>query len=184
MPGSEQKIALHVHTQGTPQAQIVQLPTSTQDGPARIKATPESRYQFIDSTGTSTPSKITTSRHGNDLHVVLGEASEQADLIIEDFYSHAPDTYSLFGTTQDGSLQAYLPATADASNAVSMLAEGTQATQHLAGDTLSSVWAGSASSATPVLAGIGALALAGIAIGGGSSNSKSSNKAPIGVPPI
>ncbi len=95
--------------------------------PTRIKAIKGARYQLEDPAAKNVgPDNIKSKRVGKNLHVML-EGSNEADLIIEDYYESAnqtDDKLGLYGRAEDGKLYEYIPEDPSTSGMPINLADG------------------------------------------------------------
>ena len=120
-------------------------PITSQQGRAVIvQAQPNVRYQLIDEATQFGPENIMAKRVGQDLQISFeGTQVEQPDLIIQDYYATNNNIgYSngqanmLIGQHESGSFYPYVPESAQAGDAISMLAEQITAGQALGGEHL------------------------------------------------
>ncbi|NLX16349.1 MAG: cadherin-like domain-containing protein, partial [Ramlibacter sp.] len=105
----------------------------------RLKALANVKYHFTDEATGFAPENLATKRVGKDLHIAFeGGQVGQPDLVIEDYYQddgaigYAEGSDNLLvGTHENGQTYPFVPESAQASDAVSQLAEGIQAGQAL-----------------------------------------------------
>ncbi|OOH91361.1 hypothetical protein BMT54_02720, partial [Pasteurellaceae bacterium 15-036681] len=146
-----------------------------------IDAQENVNYQLInDATGLG-PQNIIAKRDGNDLQITLENGDLQPDIIIKNYYGeNTEDTTNLIvGEHENGNIYAYVPESGETADAVSMLAAGDIEPQALGGHEVSALWVFS----PWWLVGLGALALAGVAIGAsGGSGKKSSGGNVVATP--
>ena len=118
--------------------------TSQQGQVVIVQAQPNVRYQLIDEATQFGPENIMAKRVGQDLQISFeGTQVEQPDLIIQDYYATNNNIgYSngqanmLIGQHESGSFYPYVPESAQAGDAISMLAEQITAGQALGGEHL------------------------------------------------
>jgi hypothetical protein len=145
----------------------VELRTTKQGEPVRIKAVKNGKYILAEGTETPVaPENLTIKRVGNDLHVATeGTDPSQPQLIIEGFYESQGQ---LVGVAEDGAYYEYISSDGDQDQAAAFLHDGTSSPQVLgsqelvgfgnglvAGNGVGWLW--------PALLGLGALGLLGAA---------------------
>jgi hypothetical protein len=145
----------------------VELRTTKQGEPVRIKAVKNGKYILAEGTETPVaPENLTIKRVGNDLHVATeGTDPSQPQLIIEGFYESQGQ---LVGVAEDGAYYEYISSDGDQDQAAAFLHDGASSPQVLgsqelvgfgnglvAGNGVGWLW--------PALLGLGALGLLGAA---------------------
>ncbi|WLI37199.1 Ig-like domain-containing protein [Pseudomonas sp. FP818] len=145
----------------------VELRTTKQGDPVRIKAVKDGKY-IIAEAGEKTvaPENLTIKRVGNDLHVATeGTDPDQPQLIIEGFYEHPGQ---LVGVAEDGAYYEYISSDAEDDHAAAFLADGVSSPQVLGSEELVGFGEGLVAGNGigwfwPALLGLGALGLLGAA---------------------
>ncbi|MDO5693717.1 MAG: Ig-like domain-containing protein, partial [Pseudomonadota bacterium] len=148
--------------------------------PVKVLAKANVKYQLTDEATGFGPENIATKRVGKDLHIAFeGGAVEQPDLIIENYYTDGGLGYSdgtsnlVIGQHETGAYYSYIPESAQASDAISMLLDGVKAGQVLGGESmLAALWLPAAAlgalSPGVAAAALGAIAVGAAGAGGGS----------------
>lgn len=139
--------------------------TTGQKEPVHVQALSNVQYELVDKDTQFAPENVTIKRDGDDLLIAFeGSDISQPDLVIEGYYSKSGNNM-LVGLNEDGKFYAFVPESAQAGDAVTMLADQIQAGQALGGEPLGvagqSLW--------PWALLAAAAALAGAASGGGDS---------------
>ncbi|KAA6167896.1 Biofilm associated protein A, partial [Pseudomonas marginalis] len=145
----------------------VELRTTKQGDPVRIKAVKDGKYILAEGTDKPVaPENLTIKRVGNDLHVATeGTDPDQPQLIIEGFYeSHG----QLVGVAEDGAYYEYISSDAEDDHAAAFLADGVSSPQVLGSEELAGFGNGLVAGSGigwlwPALLGLGALGLLGAA---------------------
>ncbi len=145
----------------------VELRTTKQGDPVRIKAVKDGKYILAEGTDKPVaPENLTIKRVGNDLHVATeGTDPDQPQLIIEGFYeSHG----QLVGVAEDGAYYEYISSDAEDDHAAAFLADGVSSPQVLGSEELVGFGNGLVAGTGigwlwPALLGLGALGLLGAA---------------------
>ncbi|WP_164486745.1 Ig-like domain-containing protein [Pseudomonas chlororaphis] len=145
----------------------VELRTTQQGAPVRIKAVKDGKYILAEGGEKPVaPENLTIKRVGNDLHVATeGTDPSQPQLIIEGFYeSHG----QLVGVAEDGAYYEYISSDAEDDHAAAFLADGVSSPQVLGSDELVGFGNGLVAGSGigwfwPALLGLGALGLLGAA---------------------
>ncbi|MDO5680207.1 MAG: Ig-like domain-containing protein, partial [Pelistega sp.] len=158
----------------------------TLDGaPTVIQAQNHVNYEFVDEATGKGPQHIIAKRVNNDLHVSFEENQDEADLIIEEYYSQ--EDSQLIGLGEDGRYHAYIADSNQAADATNHLLAGQIEGQYLPEDAgfIAPWWIGAgASGASSVLWPIlGVLAGAGLIAGAASGGSSGGGSGPDTTPP-
>ncbi len=147
--------------------------------------------QLIDQSTGRGPRRLLTQRVGEDLHLSFdGGEIGQPDVVVQNFYDGRCNTY-LLGEAADGKFYTYAAENGQAQAAVAALGDAQMAAQALgASQGYSEPWWTQAACLAPVqsggaglgdmglAAGLGALGLAGLALGGKRSSSEAPPEAP------
>lgn len=158
--------------------------------PVRVQAQPGATYTLSDKASDKAPQQIYAKRQGKHLHLQLDvqRPGEAPDLILENFYEVSPG--NITGLAEDASTYRFIPNTAQEFDQLSLLADGSSASQVLGGSLfLGGSGAGLLVASAPLVgvaglalgpAGMAAAGLAGLAAlagggggGGGGSNGNS-----------
>ena len=138
--------------------------------PLILKAKAGVKYQMVevDKPDNLAPDNIKVKRVGKNLHIMF-ETDEQADVIIEDYYSVIGDDYNaIIGKAENGSFYEYLTEDPTDGGLIPLLADkATAVTQALGGAEVT--YFGTAVAAVGINPLWGALGLLGLGGGGGSS---------------
>ena len=142
--------------------------------PVTVKAQAGVRYQLAKADSPQAPHTVRAKRAGKDLQVFL-EDSQQADLVIENYYDEMPAGFNaLVGQAENGSVYEYIPENANAASLVPNLADGGNLVGMALGGSEELVLAGVPLVAATgggglgiLAAGLGVAALAGGGKGGG-----------------
>ena len=94
--------------------------------PLRIQAQAGEKYQLqeLDQAQPAAPNYIKVKRVGKHLHILL-EGSQEADLILEDYYEVMPEGYNgVVGQDQSGAFYEYIPEDPDVKGLIGSLSDG------------------------------------------------------------
>ncbi|WP_429547386.1 Ig-like domain-containing protein [Pseudomonas frederiksbergensis] len=145
----------------------VELRTTKQGEPVRIKAVKDGKYILAEGgENPVAPENLTIKRVGNDLHVATeGTDPNQPQLIIEGFYESSGQ---LVGIAEDGAYYEYISSDAEQDHAAAFLSDGVSSPQVLGAQELVGfgnglVAGGGIGWFWPALLGLGALGLLGAA---------------------
>ncbi|AZF55016.1 Large repetitive protein [Pseudomonas sp. R4-34-07] len=145
----------------------VELRTTQQGAPVRIKAVKDGKYILAEGGEKPVaPENLTIKRVGNDLHVATeGTDPDHSQLIIEGFYEHPGQ---LVGVAEDGAYYEYISSDAESDHAAAFLADGVSSPQVLGSEELVGFGEGLIAGTGlgwfwPALLGLGALGLLGAA---------------------
>ncbi|AZF49634.1 Ig-like domain-containing protein [Pseudomonas sp. R2-7-07] len=145
----------------------VELRTTQQGAPVRIKAVKDGKYILAEGGEKPVaPENLTIKRVGNDLHVATeGTDPDHPQLIIEGFYEHPGQ---LVGVAEDGAYYEYISSDAESDHAAAFLADGVSSPQVLGSEELVGFGEGLIAGTGlgwfwPALLGLGALGLLGAA---------------------
>lgn len=105
-----------------------------------LTAEQNENYQLIDNLTGHSPQNILVKREGEDLVITIENGSLRPDIIIEQFYQGDSTTNSLLGMHENGNLYAYVPESAEHSDAVSLLTDEMSASQALGGQEYNGDW--------------------------------------------
>ena len=178
-------IKVRVNTGNEESNQLFDVASGSGDkgSPTRVKVVKGARYQLEDPSAKNVgPENIRSKRVGKNLHVML-DGSNEADLIIEDYFDKemlTENNRGLYGRAEDGKLYEYIPEDptpegmpinlADGGRPVSQVLGGTQIGEafELSGLVLAAA-GGGFSALTAGAAVVGGAALAGGGGGGGGA---------------
>jgi hypothetical protein len=157
----------------------VELRTTQQGEPVRIKAVQNGKYILAEGTDKPVaPENITIKRVGNDLHVATeGSDPDQPQLIIEGFFESQGQ---LVGVAEDGAYYEYISSDGDQDRSAAFLHDGASSPQVLGSDELLGfgdglVAGGGIGWFWPALLGLGALGVLGAAIALNRDDDKKNN---------
>ena len=157
----------------------VELRTTQQGEPVRIKAVQNGKYILAEGTDKPVaPENITIKRVGNDLHVATeGSDPDQPQLIIEGFFSSQGQ---LVGVAEDGAYYEYISSDGDPDRAAAFLHDGASSPQVLGSDELLGFGDGLVAGSGlgwfwPALLGLGALGVLGAVVAHNRDDDKKNN---------
>lgn len=136
---------------------VQQIQVVTKDGtPTLIQAQKGVNYEFVDDVTGRALQHIVVKRQDKDLHLSFEENGQEADLIIENFYSFKDS--ALIGLAEEGQYYHYIPDTANLQDYVTQLNNGDIEGQALGGKGFAEPWwvsGGAEGSVFPFLLGLG-----------------------------
>ncbi len=165
--------------------QLMDIAPAAGKAPASLLATPNARYELIDSTLKAAPDNIRVMRKGKSLFVFF-EGDTAPGVVIENFYQvHTDNQPKLIGRTDQGTLYEYTPENAAPSAFVSQLVDSGQSHGMALGGVELTETTGAvagllpAVGVSPWLMGAGALGAAAAAGGGGGGGGTRTNTASV-----
>ena len=104
----------------------IQQGAGGQAKPVTVKAQAGARYQLAQVDNPIAPHTLRANRVGKHLHILLQD-SQEADLIIEDYYEEMPvGPNALLGQAENGLVYEYIPQNANAADLMAKLSDGGQ----------------------------------------------------------
>jgi len=171
---SVKQISIKIHNEKeTVESHVINADKVSQSSKAyHIKARSDVSYELIEKNSGYAPENIATKRVGKDLHIAFeGNDINDPDLIIDGYYEESGEL--IVGLAENGQYYNYVPESAQLSDAVSGLSDGSFAGQALGGDShLVPFWLGAPFPSSWLLGGLAALGGVVVAAtgGGGDTN--------------
>jgi len=111
----------------------IQQGAGGQAKPVTVKAKAGARYQLAQVDNPIAPHTLRANRVGKHLHILLQD-SQEADLIIEDYYEEMPvGPNALLGQAENGLVYEYIPQNANAADLMAKLSDGGQSVSMVLG---------------------------------------------------